>query len=218
MEQSDAKAVEWYLKAAEQGESSAQYNLGIAYANGQGVEPSDAKAVEWLHKAAEQGDASAQYNLGEWYQTGRGVAQSYSDAYAWYYLSGDVKSARLLAVPGILFPAYCDAACALAAFRKMSHSISTYPGIRSEFGHEKVAVVEWTVAAADNQERMTTFLRELSMEEHLDALLQHGITYDTLANVTDDELASLHVDELEHRERILKAAAALPRKERRDEL
>ena len=54
----------WYRKAAEQGDASAQYNLGVMYENGHGVEQDDEQAVFWYRKAAEQGYADAQYNLG----------------------------------------------------------------------------------------------------------------------------------------------------------
>ena len=47
--------------AAEQGFATAQYNLGIMYANGEGVPQDDAEAVKWSRLAAEQGYASAQF-------------------------------------------------------------------------------------------------------------------------------------------------------------
>ena len=52
-----AAAVSWYRKAAEQGNASAQYNLGVMYDNGQGVPQDYAAAVSWYRKAADQGDA-----------------------------------------------------------------------------------------------------------------------------------------------------------------
>ena len=63
----DAKAVEWYTKAAERGDRKAQYNLAVCYDYGVGVVQDNAKAVEWYTKAAEQGDADAQRCLGECY-------------------------------------------------------------------------------------------------------------------------------------------------------
>ena len=84
VEQSDEKAVEWFLKAAEQGFARAQYNLGDMYYLGWGVEESDEKAAEWVLKAAEQGLASAQYNLGDMYYFGWGVERSYEKAREWY--------------------------------------------------------------------------------------------------------------------------------------
>jgi TPR repeat protein len=42
--QSDAKALDWYERAANQGEPRAQYNLGLMHLNGQGVLPDVVKA------------------------------------------------------------------------------------------------------------------------------------------------------------------------------
>ena len=44
---------------AEQGNAAAQYNLGVAYDNGEGVTKSDAEAVKWYRLAADQGNAAA---------------------------------------------------------------------------------------------------------------------------------------------------------------
>ncbi len=60
MAQDYEKAVYWYTKAAEQGMSPAQFNLGVCYENGQGVPRNRKKAVEWFKKAAEQGNSGAQ--------------------------------------------------------------------------------------------------------------------------------------------------------------
>jgi TPR repeat protein len=57
------KAVEWFQKAADQGLVAAQFNLGIMYENGQGVEKDDERAVEWYQRAADQGHVKAQFNL-----------------------------------------------------------------------------------------------------------------------------------------------------------
>ena len=51
------EAVKWYRKAAEQDHAQAQVNLGVCYANGQGVAKDDVEAVKWYRKAAEQNDA-----------------------------------------------------------------------------------------------------------------------------------------------------------------
>ncbi len=82
-----AKALQWYRKAAEQGNVSAQSSLGIFYTTGRGVPQDDAEAVGWWHKAAEQGHANAQYNLGFMYGTGKGVPQDYVQAHLWYNLA-----------------------------------------------------------------------------------------------------------------------------------
>ena len=76
-------AVEWYEKAAAQGNAVAQYNLGVCYAKGEGVQQSYEKAVEWYTKAAEQGNIEAQNKLAECYEKGLGVEPSKKKAYYW---------------------------------------------------------------------------------------------------------------------------------------
>jgi len=69
------KAVEWWMKAAEQRIVQAQFNLASAYDNGHGVPQNHVKAAEWYAKASEQGFAPAQNNLGSLYLEGRGVPE-----------------------------------------------------------------------------------------------------------------------------------------------
>ena len=52
----------WYYDA-KRGNAHAQYNLGILYAEGRGVERNPDEAVKWWHSAAEKGHARAQHNL-----------------------------------------------------------------------------------------------------------------------------------------------------------
>jgi TPR repeat protein len=49
------KAIEWFRKAALQGNADAQYGLGSMYAKGDGVEKKFSEAIEWIKKAADQG-------------------------------------------------------------------------------------------------------------------------------------------------------------------
>ena len=72
------------LQVAKQGNAQAQFNLGLMYANGQGVRQDNAQAVQWYRKAAEQGYANAQYNLGVMYAKGEGVRQNYKIANEWF--------------------------------------------------------------------------------------------------------------------------------------
>ncbi len=72
------------ITAAEAGDAEAQFNLGLKYRKGQGVEQSDPKAAEWYRKAAAQGHAQAQNNLGWMYLNGRDVEQNDQQALVWY--------------------------------------------------------------------------------------------------------------------------------------
>ena len=65
----------------------AQYNLGVMYANGDGVPQDYAEAVKWYRLAAEQGHAKAQNNLGVRYYNGKGVLQDYARAHMWFILA-----------------------------------------------------------------------------------------------------------------------------------
>ena len=51
-----AKAVQWYRKAAGQGNAVAQYNLGLMYEEGQGVSKNRKVAKEWYKKACANGE------------------------------------------------------------------------------------------------------------------------------------------------------------------
>ena len=70
-----ARAVHWYKAAAEQGIPFAQYNLGVMYGEGSGVERDERIAFEWLSKAASF-LAEAKYLVGRAYAEGRGTERS----------------------------------------------------------------------------------------------------------------------------------------------
>ena len=88
-EQDDAKAMEWYLKAAEQGNAEAQYELGVMYYNGRGAEQDYEEAFKWYLKAAEQGHARAQLNLALMNCMGQGAAKDIIECYKWAILSAE---------------------------------------------------------------------------------------------------------------------------------
>jgi len=86
---------------AEQGDASAQYNIGLMYANRQAVLKDYRKAAKWYHKASVQGEASAQLNLGAMYSKGRGVPSNCRLAHLWYTVSaaqGNNMAARNLEI------------------------------------------------------------------------------------------------------------------------
>jgi Sel1 repeat len=74
---------------AERGNAQAQYALGGAYYNGNGVARNAAQGAQWLLKAAEGGYAPAQCDLGVMYQNGVGVNQSLKDALKWYHRAAE---------------------------------------------------------------------------------------------------------------------------------
>lgn len=66
-----------------------QFNLGVKYYQGQGVEQSYEDAVKWYGMAAEQGLAEAEYALGDMYFHGTGVVKDNEMALEWYEKAAD---------------------------------------------------------------------------------------------------------------------------------
>jgi TPR repeat protein len=85
--QSDIEALQWFKKAAEQGDAKAQFMMGNAYLKGRGTICDDVEAVKWYQKAADQGFAEGQFGLAMEYHFGRGVIQNDAEAYFWLSLS-----------------------------------------------------------------------------------------------------------------------------------
>ena len=78
------ETLEQTKNAAEQGDASAQYNLGLRYVDGRGVARDSAEAAKWFRKAADQGNANGQFELGYLYEIGKGVAKNQAEAAKWY--------------------------------------------------------------------------------------------------------------------------------------
>ena len=76
-------------RLANQGDVIAQFNLGNAYYQGEGVRQDYAQARQWYQKSANQGDVIAQYNLGVMYDKGKGVRQDYAKSFEWYQKSAN---------------------------------------------------------------------------------------------------------------------------------
>ncbi len=79
-----AKAMEYYLRAADEDEAGAQAQLGYMYQNGLGTDIDYARAMEWNNRAAQQGNAQGQAQIGYLYQNGLGVTQNLDEAGRWY--------------------------------------------------------------------------------------------------------------------------------------
>jgi len=80
----DAKAAEYFRKAADMGNAKAENNLGLMYAIGQGVKKDSDAALKWLRAAATQGSIDAQENLGLMLATGDDLPKDIKEARAWY--------------------------------------------------------------------------------------------------------------------------------------
>lgn len=88
------RAVEWYRKAAAQGNSLAQSNLCIRYGEGQGVEKDLDEALRLCRLAAAQDHPKAFDRLGWMYQFGLGVAVDLAEAFRYYERSAKLGDAN----------------------------------------------------------------------------------------------------------------------------
>ena len=84
-----AAAMSYWRPLAEQGNASVQFNLGVMYDLGQGVQQDYAQALIWYRKAADNGLLDAQFNIGLMYEQGKGVQQDYAQALDWYRDAAD---------------------------------------------------------------------------------------------------------------------------------
>lgn len=94
-QQSDARAIVWYRKAAAQNVAAAQYRLGVLYENGWGVTQNHAQAAHWYKKAAMLEHGFAQHDLAFMYFAGKGVPRDHVQAYMWLKIA-ELKGHRLM--------------------------------------------------------------------------------------------------------------------------
>jgi len=90
-------------KKAEAGDAKSQYNLGVCYANGEGVEKDVTEAAKWFRKAADQGFAQAQFQLSAYYYTGTGVQKDIVEAVQWTRKAADQGFVQAQLVVGMCY-------------------------------------------------------------------------------------------------------------------
>ncbi|MDD5052003.1 MAG: tetratricopeptide repeat protein [Sulfuricurvum sp.] len=81
------------------GDKIAEYQVGVIYEHGIGIDKNETQAAKWYEKAAHQGYIDAQYNLAIMYASGRGVSKDEAVAMMWLSLAakqGDKEARALL--------------------------------------------------------------------------------------------------------------------------
>lgn len=102
-----AQAAEWLLPLANQGDTDAQYRLGLLAYHGQGMQEDEVMAVYWWKKAAQHGHAESMYQLANAYlfgaQAGKFVADPDREAALWYFQSASAGHLDAQYHLGLLF-------------------------------------------------------------------------------------------------------------------
>lgn len=90
-----AKAMEYFLKAADKGSANAINAIALVHYEGKLYEKNLQKAARWFRYAADMGYASAQRNYADCLRKGEGVAQNMEEAFSWYMRAankGNIKA------------------------------------------------------------------------------------------------------------------------------
>ena len=77
------------IQRAQSGDAKAQFDLGLKYAQADGVAKNEAEAKKWLRKSADQGYTVAEFVVGLNYFNGEGVKKNYGEALKWFHKSAD---------------------------------------------------------------------------------------------------------------------------------
>ncbi|KAF9390692.1 hypothetical protein BGX21_011423, partial [Mortierella sp. AD011] len=107
VEQDYVRALDFFLKAANQGHAYAQYRLRNMHKSLQDIKDDCVTLVDHYRMTAEQGDADSQSNLGFMYGFGIGVAQDYSMAVEWYQRAANQGHAHAQCSLGLMYLCGC---------------------------------------------------------------------------------------------------------------
>jgi hypothetical protein len=98
-----AEALQWYRKAAEQGNTEAAYQVGhlllfgaVGIPNDQTVKASPAEALSWTFRAATNHHANACWDMSKALQRGLGATTNLVETYAWLQLFAETPEGSIV--------------------------------------------------------------------------------------------------------------------------
>jgi len=97
------KSFDYYLKAANLGETKAQFLVGYMFEYGEGTEKNVSLASVWYKKAADAGNRGAQHNLAYFYYAGIAVQQDYKKAFEYFQLAAKQGKADSMRNIGVMY-------------------------------------------------------------------------------------------------------------------
>lgn len=159
--------MEELIKQAEQGDAEAQFKLGLAYYNGDGINRNYRKAYHWFLKSAEQGNSEAQYWVGYMLRKGKKIGTDYKKAMEWFRKSAlqDNPSA-LLHIGGMYHNGEGCKRDVKVAFEYIKKAADLglpkaymYMGVWHRLYGDSIAALSWFEKAADEDEK---FLPEIA--------------------------------------------------------
>jgi len=149
----------WSLGAYE-GNAEAQYNMGVLYLEGKGVEQNIEQARAWFLEAAKQQHAEALYNLGHMSLSGLGVEKDVPAALSWWkraseggYAQAQFNYGRALYL-GI--EGHEDKSAGLALIRRAAEQKDNRAQAFLTENVEEIAQIEGTVSGESVESPITT--------------------------------------------------------------
>ncbi|MBR3890710.1 MAG: sel1 repeat family protein [Bacilli bacterium] len=97
------EAATWWIKGAEKGEASCQYNLGLIYLNSSTGEADNKRAFELIESSSKQNFPEALFTMGGFYLTGTHVDQDLSKGADYYLQSAKLGFAEAQYMVGCLY-------------------------------------------------------------------------------------------------------------------
>lgn len=88
------EAADEFMALAEDGHAKSQFNLGLMYFRGLGVERDSYQARVWALKSARQGYVLAQYTIGAMYSSGQGFEKDAAEAAKWFQRAAEQGDPR----------------------------------------------------------------------------------------------------------------------------
>ena len=98
-----AEALKKLRPLAKDGDTIAQYQLGLCYYNGWGVKQNQETASSWFKKSAVGGHVPAMFAMGFVYEEGKGVVVNSEEAVKWYRMAAAKGHADSLFHLGMMF-------------------------------------------------------------------------------------------------------------------
>jgi TPR repeat protein len=90
-------------RLALEGDSSAQFDLGLMYYKGQGIGQDYSQAMKWFKMAAEQGIPEAQFNLGIMYSNEEAGWHSFAEAMKWFQKAAEQNYTKAQYNIGVMY-------------------------------------------------------------------------------------------------------------------
>ena len=97
------QAYKVFLELAKNGYEEAQYNLGLLYMDGLGIEKDCHKAIHWFKKASLKDDIDATYNIATLYDAGECIEEDNEEALFWYEKAISLGDEEAIYFAGVIY-------------------------------------------------------------------------------------------------------------------